>query len=832
MLYIGEKRIRRLCMKKQMTALIVAALLLLAGAGIIKPQAAERQGGRLEIWQEQAETGETAAFRAARTGVSSIRAKWDSYATEYYYNKLEGAERTLYENLDELCYEYLVTGADADASGQMLGISYEGLDARTRAKVYYLFRYSNPQYYFLTSKFIYDAQGLLYPVLYPAFADGQQRQSETERFQATVDAVIAEISESEDKLVREQRIHDWITDTAVYDAEYERLAGVGNNALWEYELSNGYTQSCYSVFCKEGAATVCAGYAESFVLLCNALGIEAISVSSPSHQWNQVRMEGSWYQVDCTWDDSDDNSHSYYYFNRSTEQLAQMDGGSSHILESYYDGLVDASDCLLDSGADGVSPGQIHTAEETAAMPAAELSVSGGQLIVTLSGASEDTGIYYTTDEEIPSVSESRCSYYRRPFAVERDTVIKAVAVKNGCLDSSVYELAATDWFVVFDRQDGTTQLTMAPRGQKIEEPEEPVRTGYRFGGWYRDASCVTKWEFASDIPSGDMTLYAQWIPQTYLLEFHANGGSCGQAEKEITYGASYGALPVPVREGYTFLGWYTQSVGGEVISADAVLRKAGNVIAYAHWKQDAPKAEPLCVVTFEQCNGEAAIVLSVKQGETLYKPQEPRRAGYRFSGWYQDASCTRAWNFKSGVQGSSLKLYAGWIPMTYRIIYYMDKGTNHKLNPLSFQLGNRKYTLYQPTKKGYLFEGWYADSDYRQKITTLSADKADNLKVYAKWKKLTVGRAQLRRLSGRSRGRLTVTIKRMNGAAGYELRYSTRRNMKSAAEKTTRSIKKTIKGLKAGRRYYIQVRAYGVDSAGKVKYGRWSRMRSVRLPK
>lgn len=48
--------------------------------------------------------------------------------------------------------------------------------------------------------------------------------------------------------------------------------------------------------------------------------------------------------------------------------------------------------------------------------------------------------------------------------------------------------------------------------GSMISEPEEPVAEGYRFGGWYRDASCTEAWAFDADTVQSNITLYADWI--------------------------------------------------------------------------------------------------------------------------------------------------------------------------------------------------------------------------------------------------------------------------------------------------------------------------------
>lgn len=55
---------------------------------------------------------------------------------------------------------------------------------------------------------------------------------------------------------------------------------------------------------------------------------------------------------------------------------------------------------------------------------------------------------------------------------------------------------------------------------------------------------------------------------------------------------------------------------------------------------------------------------------------------------------------------------------------------------------------------------------------------------------------------------------------------------MKSSKKVLTKSTKKTISGLKAGNKYYVQVRAYKLDSAKKKVYGKWSKKKAITIRK
>lgn len=57
-------------------------------------------------------------------------------------------------------------------------------------------------------------------------------------------------------------------------------------------------------------------------------------MTSPEHEWNEVKLDDNWYVVDCTWDDSDiDNSWYYTYFCKSDSAVNE----GFHEVESYLE---------------------------------------------------------------------------------------------------------------------------------------------------------------------------------------------------------------------------------------------------------------------------------------------------------------------------------------------------------------------------------------------------------------------------------------------------------------------------------------------------------------
>ena len=79
----------------------------------------------------------------------------------------------------------------------------------------------------------------------------------------------------------------------------------------------------------------------------------------------------------------------------------------------------------------------------------------------------------------------------------------------------------AETYTVSFDLQEHGAAITAQDglvKGAKVTEPTAPTEEGYVFAGWYKEAACSNKWDFASDTVSADTTLYARW-KEVYVVE-------------------------------------------------------------------------------------------------------------------------------------------------------------------------------------------------------------------------------------------------------------------------------------------------------------------------
>lgn len=135
------------------------------------------------------------------------------------------------------------------------------------------------------------------------------------------------------------------------------------------------------------------------------------------------------------------------------------------------------------------------------------------------------------------------------------------------------------------------------------------------------------------------------------------------------------------------------------------------------------------------------------------------------------------------------------------------------------------------PKRKNYTFAGWYTNKKYTSKYTFGSKITKD-MTLYAKWTKVKVKGTVVTKLKNKAGRKLAVTIRKVNGAKGYQIRYATNAGMSSAKKVLVSSNKKTISRLKAGKVYYVQARAYKLDSKKNKVYGKWSPVKSATVRK
>ena len=111
-------------------------------------------------------------------------------------------------------------------------------------------------------------------------------------------------------------LHDWLLDQLEYDKTLKWSSA-------ESALTRGLG--------------TCQSYESAYAKLLTAAGIENSETRDTydGHTWNAMKLDGQWYQTDCTWDDSSDNWYSFdqrrLYFGLTDELMTVAHPGHSKI---------------------------------------------------------------------------------------------------------------------------------------------------------------------------------------------------------------------------------------------------------------------------------------------------------------------------------------------------------------------------------------------------------------------------------------------------------------------------------------------------------------------
>lgn len=87
------------------------------------------------------------------------------------------------------------------------------------------------------------------------------------------------------------------------------------------------------------------------------------------------------------------------------------------------------------------------------------------------------------------------------------------VLILAAALLVSIFVLSQNNGFTVSFDTDGGSQVESVKvyHGDTVAEPEQPVKEGYVFTGWYLDRTATEEWSFETDTAENSMTLYAGW---------------------------------------------------------------------------------------------------------------------------------------------------------------------------------------------------------------------------------------------------------------------------------------------------------------------------------
>lgn len=143
--------------------------------------------------------------------------------------------------------------------------------------------------------------------------------------------------------------------------------------------------------------------------------------------------------------------------------------------------------------------------------------------------------------------------------------------------------------------------------------------------------------------------------------------------------------------------------------------------------------------VTFDTQGGSNVAPITIGQGNAITLPENPTKDGYIFDGWYIDKDLLNEFVETQTIAGN-ITLYAKWkeddggtkpAPQSYTITFDSQGGS--EVSPITIEEGNSITLPENPTKEGYIFDGWYVDKELLNKFVATQTI-AENITLYAKW--------------------------------------------------------------------------------------------------
>jgi len=264
-----------------------------------------------------------------------------------------------------------------------------------------------------------------------------------------------------------------------------------------------------------------------------------------------------------------------------------------------------------------------------------------------------------------------------------------------------------------------------------ITAPGAMTKTGHTFDAWYKEPEFATKWIFASDKVTSDITLYANWTPNKYTVTFNTMGGTPAISPlANVSYGTTIDA-PLPgatSKIGFAFDGWYKDSGLTELwlFAFDLV---TGPMTLYAKW------VDAEYTVYFEANGGTPQPnSIPVGHGAIIDPPPAMINGTFAFDGWYRNSSFTgSAWNFLTNTVTDTMTLYAKWVP-TYPVTFIANGGYPEPVNLPNVKQGEKITAPPAMTKANHNFDGWYKDIGFTEAWDFTNDTVTGPITLYAEW--------------------------------------------------------------------------------------------------
>ena len=177
-----------------------------------------------------------------------------------------------------------------------------------------------------------------------------------------------------------------------------------------------------------------------------------------------------------------------------------------------------------------------------------------------------------------------------------------------------------------------------------------------------------------------------------------------------------------PIKEGYNFLGWFKEDTE-EQITEITKAEQNEDINVYAKW-------ELIKYNINYNLNGGINNLNNIEEYTDNLILSKPTKEGYNFLGWFREDTN----ELVTSLTKENINIYAKWEPITYNIKYILNNGKNNTNNPSTYTIETNEIKLLNPTKAKENFNGWYLESNYKTKVTSIPTNSNKDITLYARW--------------------------------------------------------------------------------------------------
>ena len=235
------------------------------------------------------------------------------------------------------------------------------------------------------------------------------------------------------------------------------------------------------------------------------------------------------------------------------------------------------------------------------------------------------------------------------------------------------------------------------------------ARTGYTLAGWNTLANgtgtsyILNSGQYTQG--ASNLTLYAEWVPNTYVVSYDVNGSndSAPSSHSGVLANGTVSLRAGVTKAGYAFVGWtynsvtYAAGASFTIGSADASVVAKWIAVYTLSYNLNGTGASGTVPSDFQYTVGDNVIVDN----------GIPTRSGYTFGGWKDQSNEVHAAGSNYNISSTNYLLYAVWTPIAYTVTYALNGGSGTAPTESSKNVNNTFTVASAPSKIGSTFTGW-----------------------------------------------------------------------------------------------------------------------------